>query len=208
MTETNTDRKLHRNLTVDEFAKEYAYLTAAQIRRYLHAGPDSYPKRWKDMGVKAELIAKRQYMITVGNPDKSSQPASPTSSQIAERQSQHNKRLVKYLTEFEQQLLSMLEIHPHPSFWLFDADNMQRHELFKGCLPWHIETRRWRADYEEWLGRYQTALDLLPRSYDQLPPDIVKTNLDLRTRLKGMISLGRFQGDDKCPYVEVPELPF
>lgn len=51
--------------TVETFADEVAFMSQENVQRILRSGPDNYPDRWKKLGVRAERLGKRQYIINL-----------------------------------------------------------------------------------------------------------------------------------------------
>ena len=66
-------RLLERGLlTVSLFARTYAYLDEATVRRYLEAGEDSYPPEWRAWGVVATKPDSRFWVIKLKHPERAS----------------------------------------------------------------------------------------------------------------------------------------
>ena len=51
--------------TVERFADKVAFMSAESVRRYLRQGPEYYPDRWKDLGVGAYKLNKRDWVIEI-----------------------------------------------------------------------------------------------------------------------------------------------
>lgn len=49
--------------TAKRFADEVALMSVENVRRYLRRGPEHYPDRWKDLGVVAYKVSKRDWII-------------------------------------------------------------------------------------------------------------------------------------------------
>jgi len=52
--------------TAERFADEVALMSVENVRRYLRRGPEHYPERWKDFGVAACKVGKRDWVIGLG----------------------------------------------------------------------------------------------------------------------------------------------
>ena len=52
--------------TAKRFADEIALMSVENVRRYLRRGPVHYPDRWKDLGVAAYKVGKRDWVIGLG----------------------------------------------------------------------------------------------------------------------------------------------
>ncbi|MBA7711582.1 hypothetical protein ES703_120548 [subsurface metagenome] len=52
--------------TAERFADEIALMSVENVRRYLRRGPVHYPDRWKDLGVAAYRVGKRDWVIGLG----------------------------------------------------------------------------------------------------------------------------------------------
>ncbi len=57
--------KAEGKYTAERFADEVALMSAENVRRYLRRGPEHYPDRWKDLGVVAYKVNKRDWMIEI-----------------------------------------------------------------------------------------------------------------------------------------------
>ncbi|MBA7596791.1 hypothetical protein ES703_03781 [subsurface metagenome] len=51
--------------TAERFADDVAFMSVENVRRYLRRGPEHYPKRWKDFGVAACKVGKRDWVIGI-----------------------------------------------------------------------------------------------------------------------------------------------
>ena len=56
--------------TAERFADQIALMSVENVRRYLRRGPEHYPDRWKDLGVVAYKVGRRDWVIgTAAKPD-------------------------------------------------------------------------------------------------------------------------------------------
>lgn len=51
--------------TVGQFADKVAIMSEENVRRYLRQSPEFYPDHWKDLGVRAYKINKRDWVIEI-----------------------------------------------------------------------------------------------------------------------------------------------
>jgi len=51
--------------TVDSFANKVAFMSPENVRRILRQGPECYPPGWKDFGVRAYKVGRRQWIIQI-----------------------------------------------------------------------------------------------------------------------------------------------
>lgn len=51
--------------TAERFAYDVAFMSVENVRRYLRRGPKYYPVQWKDMGVHAYKMGKRDWVIEI-----------------------------------------------------------------------------------------------------------------------------------------------
>lgn len=51
--------------TVDGFASKVAFMSPENVRRILRQGPERYPPGWKDLGVRAYKVGRRQWIIQI-----------------------------------------------------------------------------------------------------------------------------------------------
>jgi hypothetical protein len=80
MDELNKEKlKEEGKCTAEQFADEFAHMSIENARRYFRKGPEDYPARWKEWGVKAYKEGKRDWVVEIST--KSDEPAkklSPT----------------------------------------------------------------------------------------------------------------------------------
>jgi hypothetical protein len=59
--------------TAEQFADEFAHMSVENARRYFRKGPEYYPARWKELGVKAYKEGKRDWVVEINA--KANEPA-------------------------------------------------------------------------------------------------------------------------------------
>lgn len=51
--------------TAEQFADGFAHMSVENARRYFRKGPEYYPARWKELGVKAYKEGKRDWVVEI-----------------------------------------------------------------------------------------------------------------------------------------------
>ncbi len=57
--------KAEDKYTAERFADEVALMSVENVRRYLRRGPEHYPDHWKDLGVVAYKVGRRDWVIGI-----------------------------------------------------------------------------------------------------------------------------------------------
>lgn len=84
--------------TADQFADEFAHMSVENVRRYFRKGPESYPSRWKEWGVKAYKEGKRDWVVEIGT-----EPDAPV-SQLSPASLDAIKKVADLATALEEKL--------------------------------------------------------------------------------------------------------
>jgi hypothetical protein len=84
--------------TAEQFADEFAHMSVENASRYFRKGPEYYPARWKELGVKAYKEGKRDWVVEINA--KANEPARKLSSPTLDTLS----KVVNLATVFEEKL--------------------------------------------------------------------------------------------------------
>lgn len=61
--------------TVETFADEVAFMSPENVRRILRGGPENYPDSWNKLGVRAERLGRRLWIIDLDPQSRTSEGA-------------------------------------------------------------------------------------------------------------------------------------
>jgi hypothetical protein len=109
--------------TAEQFADEFAYMSAENARRYFRKGPEYYPARWKERGVKAYKAGKRDWVVEISaKPDEPAKKLSPatlaTLNKVADLATVLEERLP--IREVARRVAQFIEEAPPPDKVLGD----------------------------------------------------------------------------------------
>ena len=112
-----------RKYMAEQFADEFAHMSVENARRYFRKGPEYYPARWKEWGIKAYKEGKRDWVIEISTkPDepakKLSSAALDTISKVADLVTVLEERLP--IREVTRRVVQFIDKAPPPNKVLGD----------------------------------------------------------------------------------------
>jgi hypothetical protein len=116
--------------TAEQFADEFVHMSVENARRYFRKGPEYYPARWKEWGVKAYKEGKRDWVVEISaKPDEPARKLSPaaldTLKKVADLATALEERLP--IREVKRRVAQFIEEAPPPNKVLGDIlRNLER----------------------------------------------------------------------------------